>query len=196
MTFTDHNQPNDKVFAALLLGCILCIAAFFILLSSCKSTEKKQAKLYGKFDKLKRKADADSVLKVVPSKWSLDNFPIKLSGTKTVYLPSKKIITHGTVTKTSIKNDTTYITKYVTKYSHSVDTLRTTDTILDNRPLTQLQTDYRALDAKLIQSITKAQIATETKNKQRGKLLWSIGLNLLLILVIIAHFLRRFGILS
>ena len=68
MTFTDHNQPNDKVFAALLLGCILCIAAFFILLSSCKSAEKKQAKLYGKFDKLKRKADADSVLKVVDRK--------------------------------------------------------------------------------------------------------------------------------
>jgi hypothetical protein len=196
MTFTSNNHPNDKVFAALLLGCILCIAAFFILLSSCKSTEKKQAKLYGKFDKLKRKADADSVLKAVPSKWSLANFPVKLSGTKTVYLPSKKVITHDTVTKTNTINDTTYITKYVTKYSHSVDTLRTTDTILDNRPLTQLQTDYRALDAKLIQSITKAEIATETKNKQRGKLLWSIGLNILLILLIIAHFLRRFGILS
>jgi len=196
MTFTDHNQPNDKVFAALLLGCILCIASFFILLSSCKSNEKRQAKLYGKFDKLKRKADADSVLKVVPSKWSLDNFPVKLSGTKTVYLPSRPKVTHDTITKTSTINDTTYITKYVTKYSHSVDTLRTTDTILDNRPLTQLQADYRALDAKLIQSITKAEIATETKNKQRGKLLWSIGLNILLILLIIAHFLRRFGILN
>jgi hypothetical protein len=196
MTFTSNNHPNDKVFAALLLGCILCIAAFFILLSSCKSTEKKQAKLYGKFDKLKRKADSDSVLKVVPSKWSLANFPVKLSGTKTVYLPSKKIITHDTVTKINIKKDTTYITKYVTKYSHSVDTLHTTDTILDNRPLTQLQTDYRALDAKLIQSTTRELLATETKNKQRSKLLWSIGLNILLILLIIAHFLRRFGILN
>jgi hypothetical protein len=197
MTFTSNNHPNDKVFAALLLGCILCIAAFFILLSSsCKSTEKKQAKLYGKFDKLKRKADADSVLKVVPSKWSLANFPVKLSGTKTVYLPSKKIVTHDTITKTSTINDTTYITKYVTRYSHSVDTLRTTDTILDNRPLTQLQTDYRALDAKLIQSTTRELLATETKNKQRSKLLWSIGLNILLILLIIAHFLRRFGILN
>jgi hypothetical protein len=196
MTFTSNNHPNDKVFAALLLGCILCIAAFFILLSSCKSSEKRQAKLYGKFDKLKRKADADSVLKVVPSKWSLANFPIKLSGKKTVYLPSRPKVTHDTITKTSIKNDTTYITKYVTKYSHSVDTLHTTDTILDNRPLTQLQTDYRALDAKLIQSTTRELLATETKNKQRGKLLWSIGLNILLILLIIAHFLRRFGILN
>jgi hypothetical protein len=197
MTFTSNNHPNDKVFAALLLGCILCIAAFFILVSSsCKSAEKKQAKLYGKFDKLKRKADADSVLKVVPSKWSLANFPVKLSGTKTVYLPSKKIITHDTVTKISQVNDTVYLTKTITKHVHQVDTLRTTDTILDNRPLTQLQTDYRALDAKLIQSITKAEIATETKNKQRGKLLWSIGLNILLILLIIAHYLRRFGILN
>jgi hypothetical protein len=197
MTFTSNNHPNDKFFAALLLGCILCIAAFFILVSSsCKSSEKRQAKLYGKFDKLKRKADSDSVLKVVPSKWSLDNFPIKLSGTKTVYLPSKKIITHDTVTKISQVNDTVYLTKTITKHVHQVDTLRTTDTILDNRPLTQLQTDYRALDAKLIQSITKAEIATETKNKQRGKLLWSIGLNILLILLIIAHYLRRFGILN
>jgi hypothetical protein len=197
MTFTSNNHPNDKFFAALLLGCILCIAAFFILLSSsCKSAEKKQAKLYSKFDKLKRKADADSVLKVVPSKWSLANFPVKLSGTKTVYLPSRPKVTHDTITKTNTINDTTYITKYVTKYSHSVDTLRTTDTILDNRPLTALQTDYRALDAKLIQSTTRELLATETKNKQRGKLLWSIGLNILLLLLIIAHYLRRFGILN
>jgi hypothetical protein len=196
MTFTSNNHPNDKFFAALLLGCILCIAAFFILLSSCKSAEKKQAKLYGKFDKLKRKADSDSVLKVVPSKWSLANFPVKLSGTKTVYLPSKKIITHDTVTKISQVNDTVYLTKTITKHVYQVDTLRTTDTILDNRPLTQLQTDYRALDAKLIQSTTRELLATETKNKQRSKLLWSIGLNILLILLIIAHFLRRFGILN
>ena len=197
MTFTDNNHPNNKLFAALLFGCIMCIvAALITVLSGCKSAEKKQAKLYGKFDKLKRKADADSVLKVVPSKWSLDNFPVKLTGTKTVYLPSKKIITHDTVTTTNIKNDTTYITKYVTKYSHSVDTLHTTDTIVDNRPLSQLQHDYRALDAKLIQAITKAEIATETKNKQRGKMLWSIGLNLLLLLVIIAYFLRKFGIIN
>ena len=196
MTFTSNDHPNNKLFAALLFGCIMCIvAALITVLSGCKSAEKKQAKLYGKFDKLKRKADADSALKVVPSKWSLDNFPVKLTGTKTVYLPSKKIITHDTVTTTKTVKDTTYITKYVTKYSHSVDTLQTTDTIVDNRPITQLQHDLRALDAKLIQAITKAEIATETKNKQRGKMLWSFGLNLLLIILIIAYFLRKFGIL-
>lgn len=195
MNFTD-NHPNNRNFGLILLSVILTIAVCAIVaLSGCKSAEKKQSKLYGKFDKLKRKADADSVLKIVPSKWSLDNFPMKITGTKTVYLPSKKIITHDTVTTTKTKNDTTYITKYVTKYSHSVDTLHTTDTIVDNRPLTQLQTDYRALDAKLIQSIAKAEIATETKNKQRGKMLWSFGLNLLLIIIIIAYFLRKIGIL-
>jgi len=196
MTFTSNNHPNNKFFAALLLGCILItVAALITVLSGCKSTEKRQAKMYGKFDKLKRKADADSVLKVVPSKWSLDNFPMKITGTKTVYLPSKKIITHDTVITISQVNDTVYLTKNITKHSHSVDTLHTTDTIVDNRPLTQLQTDYRALDAKLIQSIAKAEIATETKNKQRGKMLWSIGLNLLLIILIIAYFLRKFGFL-
>jgi hypothetical protein len=195
MTFTDHNQPNDKIFAALLLGCILCIAAFFITVcSSCKSTEKKQAKMYGKFDKLKRKADADSVTKVVPSKWSLDNFPLKISGKKTVYLPSKPKVTHDTVTKTNTINDTTYITKYVTKYSHSVDTLHTTDTILDNRPLTQLQHDYRQIDAKLIQAQASEQIAKDRLQNRTGKMWWSIGLNLLLLLLIAIFILRRIGI--
>jgi len=195
MTFTEHNQPNDKVYAALLLGCILCIAAFFITVcSSCKSTEKKQAKMYGKFDKLKRKADADSVLKVVPPKWSLDNFPVKISGKKTVYLPSKPKVTHDTITKISQVNDTIYLTKTITRHSHSVDTLHTTDTILDNRPLTALQADYRGLNDKLIQSTEREKQATETKNKQRSKMLWSIGLNLLFILLAIAYILRRIGI--
>lgn len=175
----------------------MCIvAALITVLSGCKSAEKRQAKLYGKFDKLKRKADADSVLKVVPSKWSLDNFPVVVGKGKTTFLPGRTITKHDTITDTKTVKDTVYVTKTITKHHYQTDTLHTTDTIVDNRPLSQLQTDYRALDAKLIQSITKAEIATETKNKQRGKLLWSIGLNLLLILLIIAHLLRRFGILN
>jgi len=195
MNFTEQIPKNSTFYKILLVCAFTAAIGVLTVVSSCKSAEKRQAKLYGKFDKLKHKADADSVLKIVPSKWSLDNFPMKITGTKTVYLPSKKIITHDTVTTTKTKKDTTYITKYVTKYSHSVDTLQTTDTIVDNRPLTQLQTDYRALDAKLIQSIAKAEIATETKNKQRGKMLWSFELNLLLIIIIIAYFLRKIGIL-
>lgn len=197
MTFTDNNHPNNKLFAALLLGCIMCIvAALITVLSGCKSAEKKQAKLYGKFDKLKRKADADSVLKVVPSKWSLDNFPITVGKGKTIFLPGRTITKHDTITDTKTVKDTVYVTKTITKHHYQTDTLHTTDTIVDNRPLSQLQHDYRALDAKLIQAITKAEIATETKNKQRGKMLWSIGLNLLLLLVIIAYFLRKFGIIN
>jgi len=196
MTFTEHNQPNDKVFAALLLGCILCIAAFFITVcSGCKSTEKKQAKMYGKFDKLKRKADADSVLKVVPSKWSLDNFPVKISGKKTVYLPSRPKITHDTVTKISQVNDTIYLTKTITRHSHSVDTLHTTDTILDNRPLTQLQHDYRQIDAKLIQAQGNEQIAKGRLQNRTNKMWWSIGLNIWWLLLIIIFILRKFGLL-
>lgn len=191
MTFTDNNHPNNKLFAALLFGCIMCIlAALITVLSGCKSAEKKQAKLYGKFDKLKRKADADSVLKVVPSKWSLDNFPVKLTGTKTVYLPSKKIITHDTVTTTKTVKDTTYITKYVTKYSHSVDTLHTTDTIVDNRPLSQLQHDYRALDAKLIQSKASEQNAKDKLHKRTGTMWWLIAA---LVLLTLWTFRKLFG---
>lgn len=193
MTFTSNDHPNNKLFAALLFGCIMCIvAALITVLSGCKSAEKRQAKMYGKFDKLKRIADADSVLKVVPPKWSLDNFPVKLTGTKTVYLPSKKIITHDTVTTTKIKNDTTYITKYVTKYSHSVDTIITTDTIVDNRPLTQLQTDYRALDAKLIQSQAKEQTAKDKLNKRTGIMWWLIAA---LVVLILWTFRKLFGFL-
>lgn len=195
MTFTEQT-PNNRNFGYILSGVILLLFILALgLFGGCKSAEKRQAKMYGKFDKLKRKSDADSVLKVVPSKWSLDNFPVTVGKGKTVYLPSKKLITHDTVTKISQVNDTVYLTKIITKHSHSVDTLHTTDTIVDNRPLSQLQSDYRALDSKLIQAITKAEIATETKNKQRNKLLWSIGVNLLLIIIIIAYFLRKIGIL-
>jgi len=194
MTFTDHNQPNDKVFAALLLGCILCIAAFFITVcSSCKSTEKKQAKMYGKFDKLKRKADSDSVLKVVPPKWSLDNFPVKISGKKTVYLPSKPKVTHDTITKISQVNDTIYLTKTITKHSHSVDTLHTTDTILDNRPLTQLQHDYRQIDAKLIQAQASEQIAKERLSKRTGVMWWLI---VAVVVLLLWTFRKLFGVLK
>jgi len=206
MTFTEHNHPNNRNFGLILLSVILTIAVGAIVaLSSCKSTEKRQAKLYGKFDKLKRKADADSVLKVVPSKWSLDNFPVTVGKGKTVYIPGRKIPVpvHDTeyvqidcdsaIKALGVGNGKVRIKP---RDSVRVDTIKVTDTIIDNRPLSQLQTDLRALDAKLIQAITKAEIATETKNKQRGKLLWSIGLNLLLILLIIAHLLRRFGILN
>ena len=194
MTFTD-NHPNNRNFGLILLSVILTIAVGAIVaLSGCKSAEKKQAKMYGKFDKLKRKADADSVLKVVPPKWSLDNFPVTVGKGKTVYLPSKKVITHDTVTKISQVNDTVYLTKIITKHSHSVDTLHTTDTLLDNRPLTQLQTDLRQVNDKLIQSTEREKQAVETKNKQRNKLLWSIGVNLFFVLLIIAYFLRKVGI--
>jgi len=193
MSFTEQT-PQNKTFGYIVLFVVFILIILALgLFGGCKSAEKRQAKMYGKFDKLKRKADADSVLKVVPSRWSLDNFPVTVGKGKTVYLPSKPKITHDTVTTTKTKKDTTYITKYVTKYSHSVDTLHTTDTLLDNRPLTQLQYDLRQVNDKLIQAITKAEIATETKNKQRGKMLWSIGLNLLLIILIIAYFLRKFG---
>jgi hypothetical protein len=195
MNFTEQT-PQNSTFAKIVTGCIIAvIMVLFGVLSSCKSNEKRQAKMYGKFDKLKRKADSDSVLKVVPSKWSLDNFPMKLTGTKTVYLPSKKVVTHDTITKTSIKNDTTYITKYVTKYSHSVDTLRTTDTILDNRPLTQLQHDYRQIDAKLIQAQGNEQIAKGRLQNRTNKMWWSIGLNIWWLLLIIIFILRKFGLL-
>lgn len=197
MTFTEPQPPSNRHFGAILFGVILTLTVLAItLFSGCKSAEQKQAKLYGKFDKLKRKADADSVLKVVPPKWSLDNFPITVGKGKTIFLPGRTIIKHDTITETKTVKDTVYVTKTITKHHYKTDTLHTTDTIVDNRPLSQLQHDYRALDAKLIQSITKAEIATKTKNKQRGKMLWSIGLNLLLLLVIIAYFLRKFGIIN
>ena len=176
MTFTSNDHPNNKLFAALLFGCIMCIvAALITVLSGCKSAEKRQAKLYGKFDKLKRKADADSVLKVVPSKWSLDNFPVVVGKGKTVYLPSKPKITHDTVTTTKTVKDTTYITKYVTKYIHSVDTMITTDTIIDNRPLTQLQHDLRQVNDKLVQSQAKEQTAKDKLHKRTKAMWWLIA---------------------
>ena len=182
MNFTEQ-VPQNSTFGKILLACAFtAILGVSTIVSSCKSAEKRQAKMYGKFDKLKRKADSDSVLKVVPTKWSLDKFPLTVGKGKTVYLPSKKVITHDTVTKISQVNDTVYLTKIITKHSHSVDTLHTTDTLLDNRPLTQLQYDLRQVNDKLIQSKASEQNAKDKLNKRTGVMWWLIAVVLLLIL--------------
>lgn len=192
MTFTDNNHPNNKLFAALLLGCILfTVAALITVLSGCKSAEKRQAKLYGKFDKLKRKADADSVLKIVPSKWSLDNFPVTVGKGKTVYIPGRKIPVPV--------HDTEYVqidcdsaikalgvgngkVKIKPRDSVRVDTIKVTDTIIDNRPLSQLQYDLRQLNDKLIQSKASEQTAKDKLNKRTGIMWWLIAALVVLLL--------------
>lgn len=194
MNFTEQVPKNSTFYKILLMCAFIAAIGVLTVVSSCKSTEKRQAKMYGKFDKLKRKADADSVLKVVPSKWSLDNFPVTVGKGKTVYLPSKPKIIYDTTTTTKTVNDTVYVTKLITKHHYQTDTLHTTDTIIDNRPLSQLQYDLRQVNDKLIQSTEREKQAIETKNKQRSKMLWSIGLNILFILLVVAYILRRFGI--
>jgi hypothetical protein len=189
-----QDTPQNKAFAYIVLW-----AAFIALItilgmfgSGCKSAEKKQAKMYGKFDKLKRKADADSVLKVVPPKWSLDNFPLTISKGKTIYIPSKPKIIHDTTTTTKVVNDTVYVTKYVTKHHYQTDTLITTDTILDNRPLTALQTDYRALNAKATQYKANEQNAKDKLNKRTGIMWWLI---VAVVLLLLWTFRKMFGFL-
>jgi hypothetical protein len=204
MSFVETPHPKNKFFAALLLGCILCVAAFFVsVCSGCKSTEKKQYAIFNKLEKVDRKAQKDSVTKHIPAKWSLFKFPVQLTGTKTVYLPSKKIITHDTVVSIYLKKDTVYLTKTVTKNIHTTETVEVEKMVADPRPQAICSAEIRRLQTELSnqqvltqKAITKAEIATETKNKQRGKLLWSIGLNILLALIIIAYFLRKFGILA
>jgi len=200
MTFTDNNHPNNKLFAALLFGCIMCIvAALITVLSGCKSAEKRQAKLYGKFDKLKRKADADSALKVVPSKWSLDNFPVTVGKGKTVYIPGRKIPVPV--------HDTEYVqidcdsaikalgigkgkVRVKPRDSVRVDTIKVTDTIIDNRPLSQLQTDLRQVNDKLIQSKASEQTAKDKLNKRTGIMWWLIAV---LVVLLLWTFRKLFG---
>jgi hypothetical protein len=161
------------------------------MFGGCKSAEKKQAKMYGKFDKLKRKADADSVTKVVPPKWSLDNFPMKISGTKTVYLPGTKTITHDTITSVKTVKDTVYLTKTIRTHSHTVDTFHKVDTILDSRPLLQLESDYRALNAKATQYKASEQIAKERLSKRTGIMWWLI---VAVVVLLLWTFRKMFGI--
>jgi hypothetical protein len=207
MTFTEHNHPNDKVFAALLLGCILCIAAFFITVcSGCsaeqeqyatfrrieketRKAEKKQAKMYGKFVKLDIKANRDSVTKHIPAKWSLFKFPVQLTGTKTVYLPSKKIITHDTVVSIEVKKDTVYLTKTVTKNIHTTETVEVEKMVADPRPqalcnaeIKRLQTEMGQVNAKATQYKASEQIAKERLSKRTGIMWWLIAALVLLIL--------------
>jgi len=199
MTFTD-NHPNNRKFGLMLLSVILTIAVGAIVaLSGCKSTEKRQAKLYGKFDKLKRKADADSALKVVPSKWSLDNFPVTVGKGKTVYIPGRKIPVPV--------HDTEYVqidcdsaikalgigkgkVRVKPRDSVRVDTIKVTDTIIDNRPLSQLQTDLRQVNDKLIQSKASEQTAKDKLNKRTGIMWWLIAV---LVVLLLWTFRKLFG---
>jgi len=160
------------------------------VVSSCKSTEKRQAKMYGKFDKLKRKADADSVLKVVPSKWSLDNFPVTVGKGKTTFLPGRTITKHDTITDTKTVKDTVYVTKTITKHHYQTDTFATTDTILDNRPLKQLQTEIGQVNAKATQYKANEQIAKDKLQKRTGVMWWLIAA---LVVLILWTFRRLFG---
>jgi hypothetical protein len=189
-----QDAPQNKTLAYIVLWAVF-ISLIIILgmFGGCKSAEKKQAKMYGKFDKLKRKADSDSATKNVPARWSLDNFPMKISGTKTVYLPGTKTVTHDTITSVKTVKDTVYLTKTIRTHSHTVDTLHKVDTVLDSRPLAQLQTDYRALDAKLIQSKASEQIAKERLSKRTGVMWWLIAALVLLILWTLR---KMFGILK
>lgn len=182
MTFTEQT-PNNRNFGYILSGVILLLFILALgLFGGCKSAEKRQAKMYGKFDKLKRKSDADSVLKVVPSKWSLDNFPVTVGKGKTTFLPGRTITKHDTITDTKTINDTLYVTKVITKHHYQTDTLHTTDTIIDNRPISQLQTEIRQVNDKLIQSKASEQSAKDKLNKRTGIMWWLIAVVLLLIL--------------
>jgi len=197
MNFTEQT-PQNSTFAKILAGCIIAvIMMLFGVLSSCKSAEKKQAKLYGKFDKLKRKADADSVLKVVPPKWSLDNFPMKLTGTKTVYLPSKKIVTHDTVTSVEVKKDTVYLTKTVTKNIHTTETVQVEKMVADPRPqalcnaeIKRLQTELSEVNAKATQYKANEQIAQNKLSKRTSVMWWLI---VAVVVLLLWTFRKMFG---
>lgn len=191
MNFTEQT-PQNKTFGYIVLWVVFILLILALgLFGGCKSAEKRQAKLYAKFDKLKRKADADSVLKPVPNRWSLINFPVTIGKGKTVYLPSKKIVTHDTVTTTKVVNDTVYLTKTIRTHSHSVDTLVTTDTILDPRPLNALQADYRALDTKLIQSKASEQNAKDKLSKRTAAMWWLV---VAVVVLLLWTFRKLFGI--
>jgi hypothetical protein len=182
MIFTPQTKATKALSYVITLILFIALITVLGMFGGCKSAEKRQAKLYGKFDKLKRKADADSVLKVVPPKWSLDKFPMTISKGKTVYIPSKPKIIHDTTTTTKTINDTVYVTKYVTKHHYQTDTFVTTDTIIDNRPLSQLQHELRQVNDKLIQSKASEQTAKDKLNKRTGIMWWLIAALVVLIL--------------
>jgi hypothetical protein len=182
MIFTPQTKATKALSYVITLILFIALITVLGMFGGCKSTEKRQAKMYGKFDKLKRKADADSVLKVVPPKWSLDKFPLTISKGKTVYIPSKPKIIHDTTTTTKTVNDTVYVTKLITKHHYQTDTFATTDTIVDNRPLSQLQTDLRQVNDKLIQSKASEQTAKDKLNKRTGIMWWLIAALVVLIL--------------
>jgi hypothetical protein len=189
MIFTPQTKATKALSYVITLILFIALITVLGMFGSCKSTEKRQAKMYGKFDKLKRKADADSVLKVVPPKWSLDKFPLTISKGKTTFLPGRTIVKHDTTTKTKIVNDTVYIETEVVKYNNTVDTFVRVDTLLDPRPqaicnaeISRLQTELRQVNDKLIQSKASEQTAKDKLNKRTGIMWWLIAALVVLIL--------------
>lgn len=199
MNFTEQIPKNSTFYKILLVCAFTAAIGVLTVVSSCKSAEKRQAKLYGKFDKLKRKADSDSVLKIVPSKWSLDNFPVTVGKGKTVYIPGRKIPVPV--------HDTEYVqidcdsaikalgigkgkVRVKPRDSVRVDTIKVTDTIIDNRPLSQLQTDLRQVNDKLIQSKASEQTAKDKLNKRTGIMWWLIAV---LVVLLLWTFRKLFG---
>jgi hypothetical protein len=189
MIFTPQTKATKALSYVITLILFIALITVLGMFGGCKSTEKRQAKMYGKFDKLKRKADSDSVLKVVPSKWSLDNFPVTVGKGKTVYIPSKPKIIHDTTTTTKTINDTVYVTKLITKHHYQTDTFVTTDTLLDPRPqaicnaeIRRLQTELSNQQALTQKAIYKAEIAQKKLNKRTGVMWWLIAALVVLIL--------------
>jgi len=203
MNFTEQT-PQNKTLGYIVLWVVFVLMVLALgLFGGCKPAEKKQAAIFNKLEKVDRKAQKDSVTKHIPAKWSLFKFPVQLTGTKTVYLPSKKIITHDTVVSVEVKKDTVYLTKTVTKNIHNTETVQVEKMVSDPRPqalfnaeIKRLQTEISEVNAKATQYKASEQIAKDKLQNRTGKMWWSIGLNLLLLLLIALSILRRIGILK
>jgi len=177
-----QDTPQNKTFAYIVLwAAFIALITMLGMFGGCKSAEKKQATIFNKLEKVDRKAQKDSVTKHIPAKWSLLKFPVQLTGTKTVYLPSKKIITHDTVVSVEVKKDTVYLTKTVTKNIHTTETVEVEKMVADPRPqalcnaeIKRLQTEISNQQVLTQKAIDKAQIAKDKLNKRTGIMWWLI----------------------
>lgn len=179
------HQPSDRKFWSIVGGPLLfALCVIWLFLSGCKSERRISDKAIRAMKKAERRYNGASKVDTAGASYCRYEHPVAVGKGKTVYLPGKKVVTHDTTTTTSYLHDTFTVTRIVTKYSHSVDTIRNIDTVVDTRTERTLTAQIDGLKKSEVNAWQREREAVEAKEKWRGRFFWSAGLNLFLILLI------------
>lgn len=185
------NQRTDTGFFRIMLLCtVIAMMVIMAALSGCKSEKHLSRKTIAKMDKVEAKYLEKSEKDTAAIYWAATRHPVKVAKGKTVVLRGKHDTTTLHDTTLTVHRDTVVKTVTVTKRIHSVDTVYTRDTLVDDRENKLLQARNKGLELEASAAKEGERKAIESKNKWVKRAAWLAGLSLLLILLIMAWVLR------